>query len=30
MLSVVLFACVCYVALTIQSWLDRKQRNVEH
>jgi hypothetical protein len=29
MFSVVLFACVCYVALTVQSWLDRKTRNLE-
>lgn len=29
MLSIVLFAGICYVALTIQSWIDRKENNVE-
>jgi hypothetical protein len=29
MFSLVMFACLCYVALSIQSWLDRKTRNFE-
>jgi hypothetical protein len=29
MLSVVLFACLCYAALSLQSWLDRKTRKFE-